>query len=213
MESYSGLARVADREGFVVAFPSATGPRRSWNLDPGRAPDDVGFVAALIERVATVACVDPGRIFVVGVSNGGASRRAWAANCRTASLDRRARCRRRRRRGRFSSACRGVQPGELGRRQHGGEHDEREARRMPDGDAGGRAERVARITIRPPRIATTFVPAVIRVTTPSGGPLCRPRWNAKNPPAVTATPVATATAVVAGPPPVSTLASATFVAP
>lgn len=71
MESYSGLARVADREGFVVAFPSATGPRRYWNLAPGRAPDDVGFVAALIERVATVACVDPGRIFVVGVSNGG----------------------------------------------------------------------------------------------------------------------------------------------
>jgi len=71
MERYSGLGRVADRRGFVVAFPSATAPLRAWNLDSDDAPDDVGFVAALIERVAAVACVDPGRVFAVGVSNGG----------------------------------------------------------------------------------------------------------------------------------------------
>lgn len=71
MEGYSGLARLADHRGFVVAFPSATGPRRFWNLGPDRAPDDVGFVAALIERVATLACIDARRVFAVGVSNGG----------------------------------------------------------------------------------------------------------------------------------------------
>jgi polyhydroxybutyrate depolymerase len=71
MERYSGLARVGDRAGFAVVFPDATGEHRFWNLDAGSAPDDVGFVEELIERVATVACVDPGRVFAVGVSNGG----------------------------------------------------------------------------------------------------------------------------------------------
>jgi polyhydroxybutyrate depolymerase len=71
MKRYSGLARVADRAGFTVVFPNATGAHRYWNLDPTSAPDDVGFVEALIERTATVACVDPARVFVVGVSNGG----------------------------------------------------------------------------------------------------------------------------------------------
>jgi polyhydroxybutyrate depolymerase len=71
MKRYSGLARVADRAGFTVVFPNATGAHRYWNLDPRSAPDDVGFIEALIERTATVACVDPARVFVVGVSNGG----------------------------------------------------------------------------------------------------------------------------------------------
>jgi len=71
MKPYSGLGRVADRAGFVVAFPSAAGARRFWNLDPGHAPDDVSFVGTLIEAVATVACIDPGRVFAAGVSNGG----------------------------------------------------------------------------------------------------------------------------------------------
>jgi polyhydroxybutyrate depolymerase len=71
MKGYSGLARESDRAGFVAVFPDATGAHRFWNLDAAKGPDDVGFAAALIERVATVACVDPARVFAVGVSNGG----------------------------------------------------------------------------------------------------------------------------------------------
>jgi polyhydroxybutyrate depolymerase len=71
MEGYSGLAPVSDRAGFIAVFPDATGPRRFWNLDASKGPNDVAFAAALIERVATVACVDPARVFAVGVSNGG----------------------------------------------------------------------------------------------------------------------------------------------
>jgi polyhydroxybutyrate depolymerase len=71
MKRYSGLGRIGDRAGFAMVFPDATGEHRFWNLDAGSAPDDVGFVEELIERVATVACVDPGRVFAVGVSNGG----------------------------------------------------------------------------------------------------------------------------------------------
>lgn len=71
MMGYSGLARVSDRAGFIAVFPDATGAHRFWNLNATTGPDDVGFAEALIERVATVACVDPGRVFAVGVSNGG----------------------------------------------------------------------------------------------------------------------------------------------
>jgi polyhydroxybutyrate depolymerase len=71
MKRYSGLARVADRAGFTVVFPDATGAHRFWNLDARSSPDDVGFIEALVERAATVACVDPARVFAVGVSNGG----------------------------------------------------------------------------------------------------------------------------------------------
>lgn len=71
MKRYSGLARVGDRAGFTVVFPDATGEHRFWNLDAGSAPDDVGFIEEVIERVAAVACVDPERVFAVGVSNGG----------------------------------------------------------------------------------------------------------------------------------------------
>ena len=71
MKGYSGLVPVSERAGFVAVFPDATGERRVWNLHADTAPDDVGFAEALIEQVATVACVDPARVFAVGVSNGG----------------------------------------------------------------------------------------------------------------------------------------------
>jgi polyhydroxybutyrate depolymerase len=71
MKGYSGLAPVSDRAGFIAVFPDATGAQRFWNLDAAKGPDDVGFAEELIERVATVACVNPARVFAVGVSNGG----------------------------------------------------------------------------------------------------------------------------------------------
>jgi polyhydroxybutyrate depolymerase len=71
MKGYSGLGRESDRAGFIAVFPSATGANRFWNLNAGAGPDDVGFVEALIEQVATVTCVDQARVFAVGVSNGG----------------------------------------------------------------------------------------------------------------------------------------------
>jgi polyhydroxybutyrate depolymerase len=71
MKTYSGLAGVGDRARFVTVFPDAMGPSRVWNLSATTIPDDVGFIEAVIERVATVACVDPARVYAVGVSNGG----------------------------------------------------------------------------------------------------------------------------------------------
>ena len=71
---------VARREHFGVVFPD--GLNRAWaDLRPdtrraGRAPpkgtDDVGFIVRLIEKFVADGSADPKRIYVTGVSNGGA---------------------------------------------------------------------------------------------------------------------------------------------
>ena len=71
---------VARREGFGVIFPN--GLNRAWaDLRPntkraGRAPpegtDDVAFIVALIEKFIADGAADPSRIYVTGLSNGGA---------------------------------------------------------------------------------------------------------------------------------------------
>jgi polyhydroxybutyrate depolymerase len=71
---------VARRERFGVVFPD--GLNRAWaDLRPnanraGRAPpegtDDVGFIVALIERFIAEGAADAKRIYVTGLSNGGA---------------------------------------------------------------------------------------------------------------------------------------------
>ena len=73
MASYSGLQTVSDRQDFVSVFPSAARPHRRWVLaeeDPG-GPADMQFVSALLDRVQTLACTDPTRVYATGVSNGG----------------------------------------------------------------------------------------------------------------------------------------------
>jgi polyhydroxybutyrate depolymerase len=68
MQSYSGLSRVADRSGFVVAYPSALGRPAFWDLT---GPGDVAFVRRLIDRLWRTGCVSTRRTYAVGVSNGG----------------------------------------------------------------------------------------------------------------------------------------------
>ena len=83
----SGLSELAVRHGFVLAYPDGTGDiepaepgrvrRRSWNA--GRCcgaarrdgVDDLGFVDALVEEVASETGTDPLRRYAVGHSNGG----------------------------------------------------------------------------------------------------------------------------------------------
>ena len=71
---------VAKREGFGVVFPD--GLNHSWadlrpnNLRAGRVPphgtDDVAFIAKLAEKFVADGSADAKRIFVTGISNGGA---------------------------------------------------------------------------------------------------------------------------------------------
>ena len=71
MESYSGLTPVANKAGFAVVYPDAEG--KFWQLVPGSDPahDDVTFIRALVQHLERTSCVDPARVFVTGVSNGG----------------------------------------------------------------------------------------------------------------------------------------------
>ncbi|GAB3681329.1 PHB depolymerase family esterase [Actinocorallia lasiicapitis] len=72
----SGLDAVADREGFVVAYPD--GVMGTWNAGTCCAfakwfgIDDVGFIDALTDRLAAQGLVDGRRISLAGFSNGGA---------------------------------------------------------------------------------------------------------------------------------------------
>jgi polyhydroxybutyrate depolymerase len=76
MEKLTKLDAIAEREGFVVAYPN--GFEHNWN--DGRvdfdAPafrnrvDDVAFVRAIIAEIAASVPIDSKRIFATGISNG-----------------------------------------------------------------------------------------------------------------------------------------------
>ena len=77
---------VADREGFVLAYPAAVSGRWSYSDQrplpiPGRAElvDDLGFLSALIDRLVARGIADPARVFVAGASRGGLM--AWSMAC------------------------------------------------------------------------------------------------------------------------------------
>jgi polyhydroxybutyrate depolymerase len=75
VETGYGFDRLADRNGFVVAYPQGVDGR--WNDcragdDPARRSiDDLAFFEALVERLSRELGVDPKRVFVAGASNGG----------------------------------------------------------------------------------------------------------------------------------------------
>jgi polyhydroxybutyrate depolymerase len=76
----TGLNKKADEAGFLVVYPNGTGRNGlvfTWNS--GGIPsaveeakrDDVKYTAMLLDDLATVANVDPRRVFATGISNGG----------------------------------------------------------------------------------------------------------------------------------------------
>jgi polyhydroxybutyrate depolymerase len=79
-ERFTGFDAIADREGFIVAYPQGTAVpgRRGYFWDDDREPgsggrsgaDDVGFIAAAIDRLVDQGAVDPRRVFATGISNG-----------------------------------------------------------------------------------------------------------------------------------------------
>jgi polyhydroxybutyrate depolymerase len=74
MAEQSGFNALADRHGFIVAYPDGIG--RSWNAGSCCAGaqkqnvDDVGFIRALIAAVKQTYPVDGERVFGTGFSNG-----------------------------------------------------------------------------------------------------------------------------------------------
>jgi len=68
--------KLADRDGAVVAYPDALGDVSRWNDGwfehvPGAVlPDDLAFIAALIDSAVAELGVDRKRVFAAGFSNG-----------------------------------------------------------------------------------------------------------------------------------------------
>jgi polyhydroxybutyrate depolymerase len=79
-QEYSRMDALADREGFIVIYPNGTGQLKrmllTWNTGTccGYAAlnnvDDVGFVSAVLDDLASRALIDPKRIYATGLSNG-----------------------------------------------------------------------------------------------------------------------------------------------
>jgi polyhydroxybutyrate depolymerase len=77
---YIRLDAIADREGFIVAYPDGTGPIAdrllTWNAGgccgyaSDKDVDDVGFVLELIEQLGDRYPIDGGRVYATGFSNG-----------------------------------------------------------------------------------------------------------------------------------------------
>lgn len=71
----SEMDPIADRENFIVVYPSGVGS--TWNADLccGTASssniDDVGFTAAMLDKLEQDYCVDAKRVYATGLSNGG----------------------------------------------------------------------------------------------------------------------------------------------
>jgi polyhydroxybutyrate depolymerase len=77
---------VADREGFDVLYPIALAGRwayadsRPVTLPDGRGlVDDIGFIMFLVDKLVAEHVIDPARVYVAGVSNGGLM--AWTLAC------------------------------------------------------------------------------------------------------------------------------------
>ena len=64
---YSGLVPIAEREGFLVASPD--GINRAWLTNPW--VNDIAFTKDLVAEISRLACVDAGRVYATGMSNGG----------------------------------------------------------------------------------------------------------------------------------------------
>jgi polyhydroxybutyrate depolymerase len=71
---------VADEHRFLVVYPAATGVPKAWHSTPEGVAANVRFIADLIDTLRTTHNVDPGRVYVNGLSNGGGM--AFALSCR-----------------------------------------------------------------------------------------------------------------------------------
>ncbi len=78
MRRYTELNDAADELGFVVVYPEGTA--NHWNdgrtsemlaNHPSGSSDDVGFLLALVDTLATAGTIDRTRTAVAGISNGG----------------------------------------------------------------------------------------------------------------------------------------------
>jgi polyhydroxybutyrate depolymerase len=69
MPHYTKLNETADQHAFIIAYPNAID--RSWGLKPEKVRADLAFFDALVAKISADYKIDPDRIYVLGMSNGG----------------------------------------------------------------------------------------------------------------------------------------------
>lgn len=75
IEEQSGLASFSEEKGFIACFPNAL--NKTWNAGGccGKAVkkniDDVGFISKLIDELLMRYTINPNKVYVTGMSNGG----------------------------------------------------------------------------------------------------------------------------------------------
>lgn len=69
--THGGFNTLADKDGFVVVYPSAVDGKWNDHRDPNFSQtDDVGFFTELIKQLSATYNIDGKRIYVTGISNG-----------------------------------------------------------------------------------------------------------------------------------------------
>jgi polyhydroxybutyrate depolymerase len=69
MPRYTNLNDTADKEQFVIVYPNAIGS--IWGLSLEKVTADLAFFDALLKKMTTDYKIDPDRVYVLGMSNGG----------------------------------------------------------------------------------------------------------------------------------------------
>jgi polyhydroxybutyrate depolymerase len=69
MPRYTKLNETAEKHRFLIAYPNAV--NRSWGIAPEKVTDDLALFDALLEKLTADYKIDPDRVYVVGMSNGG----------------------------------------------------------------------------------------------------------------------------------------------
>jgi len=69
MPQYTRLNETAARHGFIIVYPNAIGG--SWGITVDKVIGDVALFDALIARLSATYRIDPDRVYVLGMSNGG----------------------------------------------------------------------------------------------------------------------------------------------
>lgn len=75
-EQVTGFSALADQHDIIAVYPQGVvgqDGQTGWDTHRGRDPttDDVAFVSALLARLHGQLCIDPGRVYAAGFSNGG----------------------------------------------------------------------------------------------------------------------------------------------
>src|SRR5262245_48063987 len=69
MPQYTNLNKTAESHRFIIAYPNAIG--KSWGIAPEKVMNDLAFFDHLLRKLSVTYKIDPDRVYVVGMSNGG----------------------------------------------------------------------------------------------------------------------------------------------